>query len=750
MPLPSILIEGPFESDYSLSIVNRNLARAFVRAGIPVNLHQRDNTTSYFPTDDFLQANPEMAPLFVRRMEQATPDIHSRYIYPPYVDGFRGKLRVVHCYGWEESVFPAQFVDYFNGGLDLITVMSQYVKDVLGRNGVRVPIEVVGLGADHVLSTSSVPLEWSRGESFDFLHVSSCFPRKAADVLVQAFCEEFTAGDDVRLIIKTFSNPHNEIDKIVRQIGQEYPRHAPIKVIFDSLSPGEMRYLYEHAGCLVSASRGEGFGLPLAEAMLLGCPVIATIYSGQADICRPEHCWQVDYRIEPARTHLTEGDSVWANPVITSLRAQLRHLYKSSSQERATKTSLAREFVLGRFTWKDVARRHWQCCEALLELSRSRYDRVADHAAAGLQVGFITTWNTKCGIAEYTRYLATSLPENCQFSIFANRLWEERVRPDEEFVTRCWEPFDPQHPNEVRLEELLDSIVKSGVKAVSIQYNFNFFTPAGLAWLIKELRRKQIVTTLTMHAVKHPNFPELKRAFSEADVCVCHRQADVDAVRQLGVENVYLQRQGIIASRLDKKDFPDTELASHSQLLVSCFGFFLPQKGIDQLIQAFALAKSVQPLLRLNLLNSLYPIAASMEYAARCMHVIQQKGLGGDIQIHTGFLDHEKILRELAESDLVVLPYVYSTESSSAAGAFAVASLRPVLCSSLPLFDELSGVVHRFPAGNIFALANKLLQFATDRAELNRYRGAQEDFVRTRAWPVVARDFAQLIATLSR
>ena len=46
------------------------------------------------------------------------------------------------------------------------------------------------------------------------------------------------------------------------------PRHAPIQVISTPLDPGEMRYLYTHAGCLVSASRGEGFGLPVAEAML--------------------------------------------------------------------------------------------------------------------------------------------------------------------------------------------------------------------------------------------------------------------------------------------------------------------------------------------------------------------------------------------------------------------------------------------------------------------------------------------------
>ena len=442
MPAPTLLLEGPFESDYSLSIVNRNLAQAFHRMGISLRLHQRDNTTPYFPTDGFLHAHQDLAPLFVRDMRQVTADVHSRYIYPPYTDGFKSKLRVVHCYGWEESIFPRQFVDYFNSGLDLVTVMSKYVKDVLIRSGVTVPIEVVGLGADHIISTAATPVEWVDGESFDFLHVSSCFPRKAADTLVRAFCEEFTAVDNVRLIIKTFPNPHNEIDGIVRELDRQYPRHAPIKVVFDSLNPGEMRYLYEHAGCLVSASRGEGFGLPVAEAMLVGCPVIATIYSGQADSCSPDHCWPVDYKMEPARTHLTEGDSVWANPILSSLQAQMRNLYNVTNPERTAKTGLAREFVLSRFTWKDVAQRHWHYCQASLE-SKPMHAVVAGIAPAEQHIGFVTTWNTKCGIAEYTRYLATSLPETCRFTIFANRPWEELVRPDEHFVTRCWEPFNP-------------------------------------------------------------------------------------------------------------------------------------------------------------------------------------------------------------------------------------------------------------------------------------------------------------------
>ena len=183
-----LLLQGPFESDYSLAIVNRQLAYALVDIGEKICLHQRDNTTSYAPGQEFLDAHPRLAGLFVDHPPQT--DIHSRYIYPPYTDAMTGRLNVIHCYGWEESVFPAKYVADLNRDIDLITVMSEYVRRVLKQSGVRVPIVVVGLGADHITANPAEPVDFGRG-TFDFLHVSSCFPRKAVDVLVEAFCGEF-------------------------------------------------------------------------------------------------------------------------------------------------------------------------------------------------------------------------------------------------------------------------------------------------------------------------------------------------------------------------------------------------------------------------------------------------------------------------------------------------------------------------------------------------------------------------------
>ncbi len=80
-------------------------------------------------------------------------------------------VRAFHCYGWEESGFPRKYVNLFNRDLDLITVMSTYVKRLLEENGVRVAAEVVGLGADHIVSESPVPVDFLDAGCFNFLHV---------------------------------------------------------------------------------------------------------------------------------------------------------------------------------------------------------------------------------------------------------------------------------------------------------------------------------------------------------------------------------------------------------------------------------------------------------------------------------------------------------------------------------------------------------------------------------------------------
>lgn len=86
----------------------------------------------------------------------------------------------------------------------------------------------------------------------------------------------FTRRDNVILIIKTFNNPHNEIDAWLAQAQAQFIDYPKVEVIKEDMSATELKGLYESCDVLVAPGCAEGFGLPIAEAMLSGLPAIVT------------------------------------------------------------------------------------------------------------------------------------------------------------------------------------------------------------------------------------------------------------------------------------------------------------------------------------------------------------------------------------------------------------------------------------------------------------------------------------------
>ena len=51
------------------------------------------------------------------------------------------------------------------------------------------------------------------------------------------------------------------------------------------VNDNDLAFLYRHALCLVFPSKTEGFGLPVLEAMALGCPVISSDAASLPEVC---------------------------------------------------------------------------------------------------------------------------------------------------------------------------------------------------------------------------------------------------------------------------------------------------------------------------------------------------------------------------------------------------------------------------------------------------------------------------------
>ena len=110
-----------------------------------------------------------------------------------------------------------------------------------------------------------------------FLAVGSQNLTKNIDFLVKAYLES-RLGPNIRLVlvggrnVQVFSNTSANID-------------VPGLFCVGAISDRELRALYESALALVFPSVFEGFGIPPLEAMICGCPVLASNASSIPEVC---------------------------------------------------------------------------------------------------------------------------------------------------------------------------------------------------------------------------------------------------------------------------------------------------------------------------------------------------------------------------------------------------------------------------------------------------------------------------------
>ena len=675
-------VEGPFDSSYSLALLNRETALALSQLGHDVALHSTEGPGDFAPNPAFLQANPALAKLhaLVSAMSQEKSDVCSRNLYPPRVEDMRSRLNMLHHYAWEESAFPHEWATSFNEHLQGMTCLSEHVRKVMIDQGVCVPMHTSGCGVDHWERVKADRSRLCPGRAFRFLHVSSCFPRKGADVLLRAYGDAFTSADDVTLVIKTFSNPHNEIHTWLADARRDNPAYPDVVILEEDMSDGQLKGLLEQCHALVAPSRAEGFGMPLAEAMLSGLPVITTGWSGQLDFCNPETAWLVDFTFTPAQTHFGLFGSVWADPDQGHLARTMREVYALPPAERRARADRGRELLLNEFTWRHVA-------ERLVE--SARVFSAPGHPGEQ-KIGWITTWNTKCGIATYSAHLIHSLPADV--TVFAAHA-PERTAVDGAEVVRCWEQGDHD-----TLDELGAAIDAAGVTTLVLQFNYGFFKLERLAEFLLAQRAAGRVIIVTLHAtidpahVRHKRLEILVPALRACQRVLVHSPADLNRLKRHGLlDNVTLFPHGIL-------DWPEpSPRASGKTFEIASYGFFLPHKGLPQLVEALALLHREGRDVRLKMVNAEYPIADSTKLVAEVKALARTLMVSHLVEFSTDFLDDHASLGKLNASDLVVFPYQNTGESASGAVRYGLASGRPVAVTPLAIFDDVQAVTFRLP-----------------------------------------------------
>jgi len=742
-------LTGHVEGHYSLAIVNRGLALALdALTGSRLTFVPFHGAPLAQATDLPPAQRAALAQLLGRPVPSALAahTVALVHHYPLIADAAPARLRLM-VFFWEETLVPAQMVAHIETHFDALLAATDFVKRALRNSGCRLPIFVLPMGVDHLVGPETAPLAAltpKANTAFRFLHVSSVFERKGVDVLLQAFLEEFAGDSGVELYIKTFANPHNQVRAQWAELSGGRADAPTVIVDETSLDDAGMLALYRSAQALVLPTRGEGFNLPAAEALALGLPVIVTGYGAHVDFCTRSTALLLPFRFAQSTSHVKAGDACWVDADMQGLREAMRQLraeVMSDSAVLAQRRQAGMKLVREVYSWAQSARGVLACVD-WLDALRARLVR-----PTRLRLAVLSPWLTRCGIAEYSHKLLGDLCTGVQPGFELRVFCDTRTEPDaaQSVYTPCW-----QLGNSESVSAALRLLGQSTPDLVLVQHQPSLYALTdAVCEALAALHDAGAVVLLELHSTQ-PLLLESRlsgravAALQRLDRILVHQVEDLNHLLTLGLVNqVTLLAHGVVQPQPPVAGVDRASLGlGDADLVLACFGFVLPHKGIDTLVQSIQpLAQATGRRVRLLALNSVLD-ERSEEMLQQYQQMARALALDTEVVWITDFRPIEKCVQLLGLADYVIYPYKETQESASGAVTIGLAALKPVLVSPLPIFSDLAECTWRMQGGGVEAIV------AAVCALLAQPEAAQALVTRQRAW-LAQRDWAQVAARLA-
>jgi glycosyltransferase involved in cell wall biosynthesis len=307
-------------------------------------------------------------------------------------------------------------------------------------------------------------------------------------------------------------------------------------------------------------------------------------------------------------------------------------------------------------------------------------------------------------------------------------------------------------PGAAALPRAAQAARATGAPLVHLQHEtFLYGGPAsvpGLPRALRMLRRSSVPTVVTMHHVVEPqsvdrDFTRLHRVRAPARVArvglariqtAIRRNARAVVVHEPGLARA-VPEATVIPHGIDVTH-PSTRVArerlglqDERRLLVLCFGFLAPYKGLEAALEGARLAGDA---VRMIVAGGPHPrlAAAGDPYAAH----LQERW--GDSAEFTGYVPGAAVADWFAAADVALIPYPRPFATSGPL-ALALGAGTPALLS-VPLAACIGASTADAVPADPDSIAARLRLLARDAAARERLAAATRELARERAWPQVA------------
>lgn len=254
-------------------------------------------------------------------------------------DAWMGRYNIAFWL-WELEEFPKEWGKYCEL-FDEIWTPSEFAAGSI-RKAANIPVKVLPYYV-----TAPYHKDFGRKEfllpenQFLFLlmyDINSTEGRKNPQGAIKAYKKAFKPTESkVGLVIKV----NNGNKEQLRRLREQLIQYKNVYYITETISKEKVNSLIKCSDVFVSLHRAEGFGLVMAEAMILGTPVIATNWSSNTEFMNKESACMVDCAMieNPKTEGLYPKGCVWAEPNCEQAAEYMKKLWSDRKFYRQIRIS---------------------------------------------------------------------------------------------------------------------------------------------------------------------------------------------------------------------------------------------------------------------------------------------------------------------------------------------------------------------------------------------------------------------------